>query len=233
MTNHQLNKYAMYLIVINVLDKFGAVIMSIPAFVRLVASFKKLVADIGKKSEEIDKGTSGETKAKLKNALDMAEVVAGLVGSLHAYACEGENEELMHKSDVSATQISGRRDPERADFAKSLLDLVEENKSALTDWGVTDEDIAAARALVEASEASVGKRNTTRTGQEGERESLDALFARGDRILKKQIDRLVRRLRKNNPEFRAEYDAARVIKDIAATRAKGAAAPPAAPAPVN
>ena len=90
----------------------------------------------------------------------------------------------------------------------SLLDLVESNKAALPEWGATEEDIAEARALVAVSDASLGKRDSTKTGQEGERESVDAMFVRADRMLKKQIDRLVRRLRRKNPQFRAEYDAA-------------------------
>ncbi len=100
MTNPHINKLAMYLVVITVLDRFSAVVATIPAFVELVAAFKKLVADINASSQVVDKGTSGETKAKWKAEDDMSDTVSALVGSLHSYATEKDDQELMQKSDV-------------------------------------------------------------------------------------------------------------------------------------
>ncbi|MCL5266867.1 MAG: hypothetical protein M1469_02040 [Bacteroidetes bacterium] len=220
MTNPHINKLGMYLVVLAVLDKFAAVVATIPALVTLVESFRSVVGAIQAKSEEVDKGTYGETKAKLKAGGNMTETIASLVGSLHSFAAERDDEELMHKSDVSESDIDRKRDAERAAYATSLTDLVEEHKTDLVEWGISDVDITEARAAIKSYKDSLDRRDSTRTNQEGQRETIDELFSRGDRILVRQMDKLVKRKKSENPDFVAEYVAARVIKDIAATRSK-------------
>lgn len=218
MVNAYINKVGMYLVVITVLDKFNAVISTIPAFAKLVTSFKSLTASISKVSEEADSGTTGKTKVKQSAASAMAETVASLVGILHAYACDIQDEDLMDRTEVAETDIIHTRDAKRASYATSLVDLVEANKAGLAEWGVTDEDIAEARQAIADYESSLGTRDSTKTAQKGERESIEAMIARADRMLYRQLDKMVGKQKTKTPDFYAEYQAARVIRDIAATR---------------
>jgi hypothetical protein len=218
MVNTISNKVAMYFVVITVLDKFNEVISAVPAFVKLVASFKSLTEDIGNMSQEADTGTSGKTKVKQTAASIMAETVSTLVGMLHAYACSKEDQDLMELTDVAETSIIHTRDAERVAYANSLVDLVEKNKSVLVDWGVSDADIAEARQSIADYKTSLDTRNSAKTTQAGERESVDTMVARADRMLYRQIDRAVKKQKREHPDFFAEYQAARVIRNVPATR---------------
>ena len=211
------NKVTMYLVVITVLDKFSAVISAVPAFANLVTSFKALTAEVRAKSQDADAGTSGKTKVKQTAASIMAETVTSLVGALHAYACEEDDQDLMEQTDIAETNIIRERDAKRADYCTKLVDLVEKHKADLADWGVTDADIAEARQSIKDYEASLGARSSAKTTQEGEHGSVDDMIAKVDRLLFRQMDRMVKKQKKNHPDFFVEYSAARVIRDIPAT----------------
>lgn len=230
MTNDQINKYGMFLVVITVLERFAAVIALMPAFGKAVASFKRFVADIGKTSEDVVTGTSAKTKVKRNAANEMAATVAALLGKLHAWASDTGNTELKEKSDISESDIEAVRDAERAVYARAQVGLVDENKASLADYNITDEVIEDAIATITAFENSLGDRNTTRAKQTGGREFVTETFAKADAVLIGQIDKLVASEKKNHPDFYNEYTAARVIRDIAATRPSAENKPPAPPA---
>ncbi len=224
MTNRQVNKLAMYFVVLAVADKFAAVFGTIPAAVRLITKLKGIVAEIKSRSGEVDQGTSGETNAKGKAEDEMSEAVSILVGSLHAFAVDAKDEELMQKSDVVDSDIDRKRDAEKGKYCTSLVDIVEEHKAGLVEWGVTDEGIAEARSLIKAYEDSLGKAGSAKSGQTGGRQSITALFRSADLLLNMQLDKTVAQLK--NTELSREYDAARVIKDVAATRKGGGSSSP-------
>ena len=224
MRNSQINKLAMYVVVIAVADKFAALFETIPAAVRLITKLKGIVAEIKSRSGEVDQGTSGETNAKNKAEDKMSEAVSILVGSLHAYAVEAEDEELMQKSAVVDSDIDRKRDAEKGKYCTSLLNMVEEHNADLVAWGVTGEGIAEARSLIKAFDDALGTAGTTKTGQTSGRQSVASLYRSADRLLSKQLDKSVAQLK--SVELSQEYDSARVIRDVAAMRKGGSSSSP-------
>ena len=218
MNTEEINKYGMYLVVIKFLAGFSVLIATIPALVRYIASFTKLVTDIETKSKAVSGGTSSKTDAKRQTELGMTNKVVTLVGKLHAYAANKKNVELMADSHLVDSDIRNMRDAGRAEFAKKKVELVESHKAELVDHGVTDQGIATAYASIDAYSESLGNRETAKKGQTGGKDMLAQMFVDADFLLVEQIDPLIRGFKKDNPEFCASYDAARVIKDIAAHR---------------
>lgn len=218
MTNSHINKYAMYLVVIEVLDKFTALVETMPALVKLAALLKQIVTNIGKKSEEVGAGTSPKTEAKRKAESEMAASVVALVRRLHAYATEKNNVELMTQTDITESDVHDTRDAERGQFAASLVDMVEQHKAELTDYIVTDAQIASARQLIDEHDGTLGDRDSLKRGQTAGRDTVMSLFEQADTILEHQMDSLMLSFKKDNPEFYSAYESARVIKDIAAHR---------------
>lgn len=219
MTNSHINKQGMYLVVIGVLTKFSTLVAAIPAFGKAVAAFTQLVTNIGKTSEEVGIGTSPLTKAKRTAEDAMAEAVVSLVGKLHAYAADKEDVALMDQTDINESDIHDTREASRADYSTKQVDVVESHKADLAgDYAVSDANIAAARQSITDYSASLGGRNTAKTGQSSGRDSVMNMFARADYILEHNLDKFAKSLKKDHPDFYAEYDAARVIKDIAAHR---------------
>ncbi len=218
MTNDHINRYSMYLDVIGVLTKFTAVFAAIPAFVKAVANFTTLANNIGQKSEEIGIGTSPKTLAKRSAESAMTDEVVRLVGDLHAFASSNSDVELMAETNISPTKIHDMRDAERGNYATSLVDLVEPHIADLADWGDTADSITEARGLIADYETSLGGRNEARTGQTSGRDAVMNMFSQADGVLEHQIDRKMKSFIDSNPDFYSEYLAARVVKDIAATR---------------
>ena len=219
MTNAHINKQGMYLVVIGVLGKFAAVVATLPALAKVVAAFTQIVTNIGKTSEDIGIGTSPKTDAKRAAESAMAESVVTLVGKLHAYAAEINDVELMEDSNVTETMIHDTREANRAGYATKLVDTVEAHKADLAgDYAVADADIAAARQLIANYSATLGDRDSTRTEQTSGRESVMKMFEDADTMLEHRMDRMMKSFQTANPDFYAQYEAARVIKDIAAHR---------------
>jgi hypothetical protein len=220
MKNVHINKLAMYLVVRMVLEKFTATVSEIVAFVDSVAAFNGIVDEISGVSEEVGMGTLGKTMVKKGDAAVMAFTVSRLTGLLHAYASSVKDKELMTASEISPTIINGKRDAERAKFAKTRVELVEAHKADLVKWGVTEASIAGAYATIDAYTSSLGSRNSTATMHTGQRKSIGTLFSEADELLSDQIDKFVNSMDEKHPDFYADYWAARVIKDVAASRGK-------------
>ncbi len=220
MKNVHINKLAMYLLVRTVLDKFKIVVSEIEAFVESVTAFNGIVDDISLLSEEVGMGTLGKTMVKKSDAAVMAYAVSRVTGLLHAYASSVKDKELMTASEINPSTINEKRDAERAKFAKTRVELVEAHKADLVKWGVTDESIAGAYGTIDAYTASLGNRNSTTTMHSGQRKSIGSLFKEADGILSDQIDKFVNSMEETHTDFYEDYRAARVIKDVAASRGK-------------
>ncbi len=82
--------------------------------------------------------------------------------------------------------------------------------------GKSISDTANARQLISDYSASLGGRNSTKAGQTSSRESVAKMFAQADFILEHQIDMEMRSFKTTHPDFSNAYDAARIIKDVAA-----------------
>jgi hypothetical protein len=214
MTNFHQNKFSMYLVVLIVLTKNSLIIALIPALVRIVASFKQLVEEIGIEMEALETKITGKTSAKRKAENDMVDAVVPMVNALYSYASDEKDVELMEKTNITATDIHAVRDAERGQFATMLLDLVESKKAELSDWNVTDANFAYARQMVAAFIESLGSRNSSISERTGGRDVLFENFTRADELLEKHIDKLMSQFKKDHQEFYLDYQAARVIHDL-------------------
>jgi hypothetical protein len=214
MTNFHQNKFSMYLVVLIVLTKNSLIIALIPALVRIVASFKQLVEEIGIDMEALDNKITGKTSAKRQAEDDMVDAVVPMVNALYSYATDEKDVELMEKTNITATDIHKVRDAERGLYATLLLDMVESKKAELADWNVTDANFAYARQMVATFIESLGSRNSSISERTGGRDVLFANFIRADELLEKHIDKLMSQFKKDHQEFYLDYHAARVIHDL-------------------
>ena len=147
----------------------------------------------------------------------MAKGVKQLVRQLHSYAFDHQMQELAEKTDINETTIINVRDDERAQYAAGLINLVEQNKASLVEVGVTDEKIAAARALVAGYSASLADRNSAVTDNSATRALLAANIQQADDIIEHHFDSLVPTASESNPQFLLEYTAAAMVHDTPAT----------------
>ncbi len=125
----------------------------------------------------------------------------------------------MAKTDISETDIHDVREAERGTHAEALVALVEGYKADLADYGITDETLAAAHQAVAAFTASLKNRGSVKTEMTGGHDALFSLFDQADAMLKGTLDKFMSNFRKKSPDFFLEYQAARVIRDVAASHA--------------
>jgi hypothetical protein len=186
-------------------------------FAAIVTAFQNLVDDIGDKMEALSGGTSSATQAKHQAENDMVDAVVPLVSTLHAYASDKNDVDLMTKTDVTETDIHKVREAERGTHAGALVNLVETYKANLANYGITDETLTAAHLAVAAFTTSLKNRGSVKTELTGGHEFLFSLFDQADAMLLSKIDKMMNGFKKKNPAFYLEYQAARVIKDVAAS----------------
>lgn len=210
----------------DVLDLFGTLWQPIPAFVTARAGLGTAIVNI--QNEALNQagkttGGTGDKHVARKIACDAAAIVGGAVA---AYADTQNNQELFDSVDFSSPDLMRMSEQNCATNCKVILDAGTANLAPLVlvkSLAQTDLDDLTTK---------LGNYNTALTRPRQLRTKISAATSQmpelinvADRILERQIDRLMERFKASNPDFYAAYKVARIIVDAGG----GAGAPPTPP----
>lgn len=212
----------------DVLDNSNTLWQAIPAFAGARADLGTAITAVQQEELKQADTTTGGTldKRACRAAMCAAAVIVG--GAVAAYADKQGDHELFAKVDFSEADLRHQGEQDCATNCQAILDAATANITALTAAK------SAAQADLDNLEAKIGEFNTAltrprqiRTGISGATSQIPALITAADRIVERQIDRLMERFKAPNPDFYTAYQVARVIVNTGG----GPATPPAPPAP--
>jgi hypothetical protein len=140
------------------------------------------------------------------------------------YAFDTTNNRLLEKVNVNKTSFYNVHNQEALTLAKIIVAEAKTHSMALSDYGVSDADIAELESVVSQLEGLLN----APSGVIGERKlytsNLRELFVAADSIVYDKLDKLIRLFKSSSPEFFALYGNARNVVNTAARKRKGNAA---------
>ena len=102
--------------------------------------------------------------------------------------------------------------------ANGFYSAAEDILAKLADYGITSAVMDEFRSLIDAYEVSLSGKEASMSVQTSSTKNVEDLFRQLDDLLEKKIDPLMLVLSKQESEFYAEYQQARVVKDMGAAR---------------
>jgi hypothetical protein len=217
MTINQTNKRAMFGRVAAVINQRMVLFAGLSAFATAFEKFQNLLEDIDHAVN--DKGYVGAGAFMIRDASEetLINILVEVASALFSYAGKAK------LADVRAITMMKRSDLERMPLtelgqkAKSISELAARYTAPLAAYGVDVNKLTKLNAALIKFQTATAACNT------GTGISLRDVFQETDAVLSERLDTMVETLKRKQPEFYLEYQAARVIRDVDRSRVEAAA----------
>ena len=214
MNKRQSNKLNSYQSVQGVLEDNQPIYEPVPIINQSVESFFRIVDEIDGIATKTEMDTTGETSAKIVAKEKLATVASSLAASGSVFAFDNSDIELEASLEYSYSDLRYARDTEALQISRAIeLELLD-HQADLTDYLVSDQDLANLHQLIEDFGNSLETRGGVKSGSVAETRRLAILFRVADDVLTKKLDRFVVRLKPDYPTFFDAYRNARMIVDL-------------------
>lgn len=210
----QENKLSMFRDLETVLDRNRIIIERIPELSDSVTKFKNVIEEISNKAVMKNTVLKGAIERKTNKRIELETVIIENAAALSAFGAKTENEMIKAIADVSPSSIDRLRDTEVINKAKSILDIIVANASALVSYSVSPEDIEKFRTSIENYRISSTETSGSKTDSLIINRTLQDLFRYGMQILSKEVDKMIDALKNKEKNLYDSYYAVRTIKNI-------------------
>jgi hypothetical protein len=220
MNNTQTNKLNSHEATDKVLVKYHDTWTALPAFSASVEAFRSVVAQIRGVGADRATSTTGLTQTKADKKRLMAELALTLAGSGFAYANKQKDKTLQAMFKNSFSEPSGRSDNKSLDRCQAIHNQLVKLLPSLGDFQITNADVEELHVAIQAFKDAIGEKGSTKGTNVANTRRLSLLFSEADNLLKNELDKLMLRFRKSNPEFYNAYANARSVVDLGGGKAK-------------
>jgi hypothetical protein len=233
MNQKQQNIRTMFGTTLDFLDKNSAVWSGRPAFADAVTRARAAVGAIGSAGEKQAMPTTGVAEDKQSLRDDLEDKTLEIADQLSAFAAKKGDHNLGAQVEMTKSTLDRMQETDLIDTADRVGNLANAHLAELVPFEITAADITA---LNDASAAFSGDKSKPRQAavdRSVQTQSLPELIAAARSIFRNELDKLMTKFRKTDPDFYNGYFAARVIVDRAATQKSNGATPAPAPAKPN
>lgn len=195
-----------------VLDENKALWQDIPAFADAVTRAESGTAAIRQKSG--DQAATGDAAAKAAARTELENVAMEIGDQLAPLASKTGNHELLAKVDLAKSVVDHLADSDLLIYARGVAKGAAENSAVLaSDYKITAADLAALdEAIAKFDRMKTAPRDAIVNRKVATLSLPEAItFVRG--IYRNEIDKMMTRFKKKEPDFYKGYFAARVIVD--------------------
>ena len=219
----------MFLAVKAVCDRNTATIQTLQAFADGYTEFGTRVSNIQTLAQNQSVDSTGLAADKQQLRQNMAAAAAAIASATNAYAKKVKNNDLIAKTNVTASDMTTGRDTAAADTARNVYAVANANVASLAPYGVTAAKLTDLNAKITAYSASISKpRDAVASGSTATKQMSDE-FDAADAAVNDQMDALMPQFASANAKFVEDYNNARIIVDSGGGKAK--AKPPTPPTP--
>ncbi len=229
MTDPQRNKLAMYLAVLGVMNKYNSVWTTLTAIADIVTRLTGLTTAIQAASGVQGSPLTGIAGGKRRKRMEMMEQASSVAGDLHSYAVKQNDTSLAAKVSLQFSDLLRMPETEIAPRCQEIHDLANTNAAALAPYGTDAADITALQTAIDDFKESMTKPRQAVVGRKQVTGNIAHDETTADDLLKRELDRSMRKFAKKNPDFFGEYTTARMIIDLGSGGGKDE--PPATPPP--
>jgi hypothetical protein len=218
MTQEQDDITTMFETTNGVLDDNNSLWSAIPAFADAVTRVESGTQAVRAKAGE--QVATGDAAAKAAARLDLEERALVIADQVAALAAKTGDHELAAKVEVNKSQLDRMADSDLVTATKRFSTAAAAHSAVLaSDYQITAEDLAAlATAITKFDGMKTAPRDAVVNRKVATLSLPDALaFVRG--IYRNELDKMMTRFKKKEPNFYSAYTVARIIVNRAATHA--------------
>ena len=208
------NKYNSYQGIVSLLTTRRPEYETYPRFVEQADQFMGIVNEITYLNDNTNKDYRDLTGSKDEAKERMAVFVSSFAAAGALYALETGQHELKAELEVTYSEVKYVKDSEAMKIAKDVESLLLASKDQLAEYFVTESDFQALNDAIEAFNSLYRTRAEKSDEAKVDTRRLEVLFRRADELLREKLDRSVKRLRIEVPDFHDYYFSARSIVDL-------------------
>jgi len=205
------NKLVMYRAVQSHLDRNKSMWTSVPAMATTINDFELLLAEIEACRILTQENKTGITQQK---AAQQALVIAHayeLSSVLYAMAIKKNDAVLAAKVDFTETDLLKKRDNHLVSTCRNIVEFATEHLAELIAYQVTGDELIVLKEEINSFAENLTTGRVSVSERKAANEKLKVVFLQVDSLLKKQLDRIVVRYRKTEPDFYTNYQSLRRI----------------------
>jgi hypothetical protein len=218
----------MLVVVLGVLDKFKTIWQAVAAFATARNDLSAAIDAVNAQELKQAGLTTGITQNKRLARQALCNAAALVGGAVAAWADKQNNHELFNTVDFSAPDLLHQTEQACATNCQAILDAGTASLTALAaGQTLAQTDLDDLTAEIGAFKTLLTKPREAKAITKGATDLIPDKLDAGDRILERQIDRLMERYKGSNPDFYGAYQVARVIVDAGG----GPGTPPTPPTP--
>ncbi len=176
-----------------------------------VDAFKAYLAAIDAEAPNTSSDTSGISSGKGATKKAMAELAAELASAGKAYANDIGDAQLRADFDVTRSDIQFAKNADAINLGRVLVDDLNTHQKALEDYFVMVEDIAELESLINKFENLDETQGSTQASSKTAHRKLKQLFSDTQSLLADQLDQLMKRLQRREPDLVSDYFNVRAI----------------------
>lgn len=214
MTRHETNKRGMYRSLGSVFQSNVLLISDLPVIVTAVNKLNTTVEQIDVVNEKylLAIGGKSETKNLAEDAL--LEDVMPIKSALYALGVAAGNEELKSLSAGSESSLKKMRDPDFLAKCKMIKKEAVTRLTELAPYKITESMLTELQERIDVFEEALGGKDSGLTNRSALRKELSEKFDEADAIIEHELDTMMELLKKSQPLFYDQYQAARAIRDL-------------------
>lgn len=217
MKTEQKNKLVAYIAAEAVL-RANASVANVPGLPVKLAAFSNRIAEIHELA--LIQGQPLTVSRAKREALfaSMNQLAMKVAAAVMNVARDRKSEELAAAVQFKRSTLRYARPPERLWLARRVLTAAQSVAEGLATYGVTPETLAEFQARIDAASDGVHMARTTVTARRAATERLRVMLRETDAMLREELDPLVEQLAEQQPQFHADYRAAREVVDVPGSR---------------
>jgi hypothetical protein len=205
------NKLMMYQVVQSHLDRNKSLWTSVAAMATTINDFELLLAEIETYRKLTQENKKGITQQK---ATQQALVIAHayeISSVLYAMAIKKNDDILAAKVDFTETDLLKKRDNNLVATCLNIVEFATEHLAELIAYEVTADELIVLKEEINSFAENLTTGRVSVSERKAANEKLKLVFLQVDTLLKKQLDRIVVRYRKTEPDFYTTYQSLRHI----------------------
>jgi len=205
------NKLVMYHAVQSHLDQNKSVWTSFPAMVTTISDFELLLAEVETYRQLTHENKKGIAQLK---AAQQALVIAHAYefsSLLYAMAITKNDAILAAKVDYTETDLLKMRDDHLVTTCRNIVEFATEHLAELIAYQVSGDELIVLKEEINRFAENLTTGRVSVSERKAANEKMRIVFLQVDALLKKQLDRIMVRYRKTEPDFYAKYQNLRRI----------------------
>jgi hypothetical protein len=220
MTTLHLNQLNTFEGVDKTLDKYQESWMSVLVIGEVVTEYKGILGQIRTTSADRSVTTTGLTKTKSEKRAWMIEKTVELASLGFVYAERQKDQTLKAMFNYTKSDLVNLADNAVVDQCTAIYNQLNKLSPSLSPYGITATDLEEWHASICSFKNTIGEKGSTKGTRSANTQRQNMLFKQANSLLKNQLDKLMVRYKKTNPDFYNAYVSARVVADLGGGKTK-------------